>query len=235
MSEEGRRDLIARQHRALYGNESGNFMPQGGFADEAGPSRDSSSGAPGSSTGTGRGPSPRGMDPFGMGQPSTQASSSDQNTSTTGQESGRADSSSSPASGTAPATFNNFENSTQQTSKSSTSPTGAESPTRQVTKSTTAPIGSGMGPIGSRPAAQQQSAPNPTLNKRSTTPLASPLGYGFGSNEQNKTDERAGSSNSNTNTQKESGSNANNNNMGAWGTGSGVWGSNKIGATSVWG
>jgi len=85
-----------------------------------------------------------------------------------------------------------------------------------------------MGPIGSRPNAQ--AAPSQSLNKRTTSPLPSSMGYNFGTNEQIA--DRAPSSNSNSNAPKESSSGSG---MGAWGTGSGVWGNNKIGTTSVWG
>ncbi len=229
LSEEGRRELIARQHRALYGNEAGapGFMPQSGYSDDGNSSREQS-GAPTSSAGGIRGNSPRGMDPFGMGQSTSGTNDNNvQNASNAPQDTGRGESAASPATGTVPSTFGNFESAAQQAGK--TSPSGGESPSRQVTKSTTAPIGSGMGPIGSRPA-QQQQAQNSGVNKRTTSPLPPSLNYGFGSNE--NSNERAGSSNSNNNTQKDSSSSAA---MGAWGTGSGVWGSNKIGATSVWG
>ena len=233
LSEEGRRELIARQHRALYGNESatGGFAPQGGYSEDGNAQRDSSSGVPTSSAGGIRGNSPRGMDPFGMGQSGTQSGPTDnstQDTSNASQESGRGNSAASPVTGTAPGNFTSFESAAQQGGKPSSSPSGGESPTRQVTKSTTAPIGSGMGPIGSRP---QQQGQNPGLNKRTTSPLPSSLNYNFGPSEQSN-NERAGSSNSSSNNaQKENSSQS----MGPWGTGSGVWGSNKIGATSVWG
>jgi hypothetical protein len=234
LSEEGRRELIARQHRALYGNESttGGFAPQGGYSDDGNTQRDSSSGVPTSSAGGIRGNSPRGMDPFGMGQSTGQSGPTENNaqdSSNAAQECTRGNNAASPATGTAPGNFTSFESASQQAGKPSTSPPGGESPTRQVTKSTTAPIGSGMGPIGSRP--QQQQGQNQGLNKRTTSPLPS-LNYNFGSNEPtNNNNERAGSSNSNSNAQKETP----NPSIGAWGTGSGVWGSNKIGATSVWG
>ena len=234
LSEEGRRELIARQHRALYGNEgaASGFAPQGGYSDDANTPRDSSSGVPTSSAGGIRGNSPRGMDPFGMGQSASQSGPTDHNaqdTSNPSHESGRGNSVTSPATGTAPGNFASFESASQQGGKPSTSPTGGDSPTRQVIKATTAPIGSGIGPIGSRP--QQQQSQNAGLNKRTTSPMPSSLSYNFGTNEQNNNNERAGSSNSNNNNQKDN----SNPSMGAWGTGSGVWGSNKIGATSVWG
>lgn len=242
MSEESRRELIARQHRALYGNEAAAAaaagFPQSGYSDDGNTPREPSSGVPTSSAGGMRGNSPRGMDPFGMSQSAIQGGSSDNNnaqsTSAATQDSGRGDRSASPlSSGTGPTQYSNFDNAAQQSGKT-TSPSGGESPTRQIAKSTTAPIGSGMGLIGSRPT-QQQQAQNAGLNKRTTSPLPS-LNYGFGPNENNSStnnnNERAGSSNSNNNAQKDSGPNPA---MSAWGTGSGVWGSNKIGATSVWG
>jgi hypothetical protein len=235
MSEEGRRELLARQHRALYGNDASNFLPQGGFGEEGPSGRDSGSNVPTSGAGAMRGSSPRAADPFGMGQVSNQQTSVDKANATgsmPNQDGGRVETATSPATGAAPTQFGKIDTAVQQTGNSSTSPTGAESPNRGVTKSTTAPIGSGMGRIGSR-LSQQQPPPSQSINKRSTTPLTSPMNnFGFGSTtEQVNNNERSNSSNSNPPAgQKEASSG-----MGAWGTGSGVWGSNKIGATSVWG
>ena len=209
LSEEGRRELIARQHRALYGNEAPGFVPQGGFSDDG---NNSASNVPSSAAGGVRGNSPRGMDPFGM------PNQGEGNTSG-GQENNRKEKPTSPATGSA----SNQQFGSSQ--KAPTPPTGEEGHSRNMSKSTTAPVG-GMGPIGSRPSTQGQ-APSQGINKRSTTPL-----YNFGSNN-DQSAERAGSSNSNANNQKDS-SNTNSG-MGAWGAGSGVWGSNKIGGTAVWG
>jgi len=214
MSEEGRRELIARQHRALYGNESGGFAPQAMYGDENN-GRDQTGNVP-LSAGP-RGNSPRGIDPFGMTGQASQGENTSQSGSG-GQEAGRGDKTGSPT----------FDGPTQQSAKSPTPATGEEGHSRQVSKSTTAPVGGGMAPIGSRPSTQQ--APNPGISKRTTSPLPSSVNYGFGNNEQN--DERAASSNSNSNNQKDSTAGSG---MGAWGTGSGVWGSNKISTTSVWG
>lgn len=238
MSEEGRRELLARQHRALYGNEASNFLPQGGFGEEGSSGRDAGSNVPTTGAGGMRGTSPRTADPFGMGQVSGQQGSVDKanpTSSMSNQEMGRTETAKSPALGTAPAQFGKIDTSVQQTGNSSNSPAGGESPNRSVAKAPTAPIGSGMGPIGTRLPQQQQPSQQPhnqSLNKRSTTPLTSPMNnFGFGSSEQASNNERSGSSNSNPQpAQKETSSG-----MGAWGTGSGVWGSNKIGATSVWG
>lgn len=224
LSEEGRRDLIARQHRALYGGEGATFIPSPGFGDD-GSGRDSSSASKAAMTGTARGPSPRNMDPFAMpgqggpsgempGQGAPQELSREKATSPAGQPS---------------TTFGTFEAPGQTGGTTSTPPAGDDgSHARQISKSTTAPLTGAMGPIGSRPSAQQ--APGQSLNKRTTSPLPSTMPYAFGAAEQGN--ERSGSSNSNAGAGKES---APNPSLGAWGTGSGVWGSNKLGATSVWG
>lgn len=169
VSEESRRDLLARQHRALYGNESPAFFPPGPLSDENPRPESQTAGTP-SSAGV-RGASPRGMDPFGLAQgtgSATDAGGSLQSPS-------RANSTSSPSS----AINSGFP---EQPVTSTSSPGGAESPSsRQApSKSNAGSIGS-VGPIGSRPVAGQTSAPtsNPALNKRSTTPLPSPLGFGF--------------------------------------------------------
>ena len=215
ISEEGRRDLIQRQHRALYGGDQAAFVGQLPFSAEDNNSRDPSGSISTSATGAPRGPSPRGTDPFVL--------QTDGGTAP-GQEASRGEKVTSPA--TQSQGFGNFDASAS--GKEPTPPTGEESShSRQISKSTTAPIMGGMGPIGSRPSTQQ--APSQSINKRTTSPLPSSLGYGFGSAEQNA--DRAGSSNSNANNQRES----SNTNMGTWGNSSGVWGSNKTGTTSVWG
>lgn len=221
LSEEGRRELIARQHRALYGGGDPAFMGQVPYGSED-VGRDQPGGGPGTAPGAGRGQSPRGADPFGtQGEISGQGAPSAADAS-------RGEKTASPSVQTAPG-FGGLDAAVSSSGKAPTPPSGEEpSHSRQISKSTTAPIAGGMGPIGSRPNTQQ--APNQSLNKRTTSPLPSSLGYGFGGNEQNV--DRAGSANSNPNGQKESSGNSS---MGAWGTGSGVWGSNKIGTTSVWG
>jgi hypothetical protein len=217
LSEEGRRDLIARQHRALYGGgDPAAFVGQVPFSPEDAGSRDQAGAGMSGASGAPRGASPRNADLYAS-QAETGAGA--------GQESARGEKVTSPS--TQAPGFGAFD---VQTSGKAPTPPSGDDPThsRQISKSTTAPVMGGMGPIGSRPAPQQ--APNQPLNKRTTSPLPSSLGYGFAPNEQSG--DRAGSANSNANNQKEN-SNAG---MGAWGTGSGVWGSNnKIGTTSVWG
>lgn len=209
-SEDNRRELLARQHRALYGNDAPPFFQPGSFGDDNGsrPETQGSTGPPSAGPAI-RGPSPRARDPFGVNT----------NTGKTGpvegsgvpnlpQEVSKA-SDPSPASGTAPNAFGAFEPAPSQNNKPA-SPGGGESPSRQAQKSATAPIGSGMGPIGSRPS----QAAGQSLNKRSTTPL---------------TTERSASASSNP-----GGAPKETNNV--WGNGSGVWGAkSSLGATSVWG
>lgn len=181
MSEESRRDLLARQHRALYGNDSPAFFAAGSYADDASrPDSQGGTGTPSSATGV-RGPSPRGVDPFGLSHAHTPGPASTDgvvHTPTAAsalQSPTRANSTSSPSSGINPV----FGNPADQPVTSTSSPGGADSPSRTATsKPTAGPIGS-VGPIGSRPIPTTSSVPNPGLTKRSTTPLPSPLGFSF--------------------------------------------------------
>lgn len=143
ISEEGRRDLIARQHRALYGNDGTLLNPASGYPEEG---RDQSGTTP---IGGPRGPSPRAMDRFGApGQGPSQDSVQDQQR---GDKAGGSN---------VPPTFGGFD-------QAATSPAAVDdnSHSRQLSKSTTAPLGGGMAPIGSRPNTQNQ-----PLNKRTTSP-----------------------------------------------------------------
>ena len=200
MNEEERRTLIARQHRALYGDGAASFY------DNAGTGNDSSTPRPqGSNASNSAGPSPLAYDPFGLGQNQGQTTHVEnashfnpveqtQSSAPTGpspkpqqqqQQRSRANSTSSPASNNQ--SFSLFENAAQQSSRTSTSSPGG-SPPRQA-KTSVAPIGTGV--IGSRPGQSQG------LNKRSTTPLPSPLSYGFAPNENANTNERSTSAASN--------------------------------------
>ncbi|KAJ5919704.1 hypothetical protein N7454_009539 [Penicillium verhagenii] len=139
VSEDSRRDLLARQHRALQAAGS----------------------TPSSAA---RGASPRGVDPFGLTQVLAAADGASGLQSTS-----RANSTSSPSS----AINSGFP---EQPVPSASSPSATDlSSSRQGSNKM------GAGPIGSRPVGPQTSAPNsnPVLNKRSTTPLPSSLGYGF--------------------------------------------------------
>lgn len=242
MSEESRRELIARQHRALYGNESPAFYAPGSLGEDAHSSRadNTNSGTPTSVSGGVRGPSPRAVDPFGMSQSQSESlgqSSGPNPLPATGRQSPRATSTTSPNTGTN-ASYGLYENvNVEQPKTSNSSPGGADSPSsRQLSSKPAGHLGS-VGPIGSRPSQPATSqAQNPALNKRSTTPLPSPLGFGFAPNESASTaNERSNSSASNpTNSghanAKESAFSS------GWGSNSGVWGSKNLGVqASVWG
>ena len=229
MNEDERRDLIARQHRALYGNDStlytgDNTTPRQGPQDAR---------IPTSATGA-RGNSPLAFDPFGTQssggatEPSVQMPAREQlqkQDFVAGKQSSRRNSNSSPSS--QPNSFGLFENA-QQSSRTSTSSPGGSPPLQGPKSAATA----GPAPIGTRPA-QNQAASASGLSKRSTTPLPSPLSYGFSANEHNNSNERSTSAASNP------GSNVPEKNvgLGGWGNNSGVWGTGKnLGVqASVWG
>lgn len=233
MNEEDRRELIARQHRALYGNESSPYQEGGNFGDESHTPRPVNPN-PGNTSAGGRGPSPRAYDAFAMGQSQAQNTIAEAggqlNTHENAQKGpspkpqqgrSRADSTSSPASNPPSQNFSIFE--TQQSSRTSTSSPGG-SPPRQG--KTSAP---GVAPIGTRPVQSQTS--NPTVSK---APSPSPLGYGFSSPNDNlnanpNNNERSTSAASNpTGGNKDS-------SIGGWGTSSGVWGNKSSLQASVWG
>lgn len=239
VNEESRRDLLARQHRALYGNESPVFFPSGSFDEN--PRADGQAAGTPSSAGV-RGPSPRGVDPFGLAQAPAHVNP-DGLAQGSLQSPPRANSTSSPSSGINPI-YGKYEGSDAPVTSSS-SP-GADSPTsnQAPTKPTAGPVGF-VGPIGSRPAPQPGSVPvtNPALNKRSTTPIPSPLGFGFTPNEAAMTgagNERSTSAASNPSASASAGMPGPRDSSGAglgWGNGGGVWGS-KTGLgvqASVWG
>lgn len=236
MSEEERRELIARQRSALYG-EGPSFSENAGF-DENGTPRPGTQGS-GSQSATGiRGHSPLAFDHFKSQSsqadaPSQQAIAEPQSATSQapGQQRSRANSTSSPSSNPN-SSFSLFESAAQQSSRTSTSSPGG-SPPRQGGK---APTSSGVAPIGTRPSTQ---APNPALNKRSTTPLPSPLSYGFAA--ANNSDE--GQAEKENNRATSAASNPNNAQQQSqqdvglgWGSKSGVWGKNSLGVqASVWG
>ena len=237
MNEEERRELIARQHRALYGGgDTTSFYERGNIGDNHTPRPVAQAAGPSGSIAGGRGPSPLAFNSFGMnaelgpngathhnGHYSTNEQNATKDPSPKPQQQrSRANSTSSPVSNNQ--NFSLFENAAQQSSRTSTSSPGG-SPPRQSKASTA--------PIGTRPA--QSQATNPSLNKRSTTPLPSPLSYGFAPTEHittnSNTNERSTSAASNpTAGGKETGMNMN------WGSSSGVWGKNPLGVqASVWG
>lgn len=242
MNDEDRRELIARQHRALYGNDGASFYETTNFGEESNTPRPSAQPAGTPTSAVGRGPSPHGL---GLNQaqpqsahsenqvqysapeqnPPSQSSAATKGPSPKPQQSrSRANSTSSPLSN--PQNFSLFENTTQQSSRTSTSSPGG-SPPRQ-TKVATAPI-------GTRPTSNQVGTS--ALSKRATTPLPSPLSYGFAPAENPSSgtsgNERSTSAASNTS------AGAKDSALGSsmtWGPNSGVWGKNSLGVqASVWG
>lgn len=176
MNEEDRRELIARQHRALYGENSSLYNADG--------TRASSQDARVPSGG--RGASPLAFDPFGS-QPQAGAEGAVQMPPRD-----RAENATSPVPNQQ--AFGQF-NDAQQASRTSNSSPGASPPLVQGQKGNA----SGVAPIGTRPAQA------PGINKRSTTPLTpSSLSYGFNASDgqQNPNaakDERSTSAASNSN------------------------------------
>jgi hypothetical protein len=230
MSEEDRRELIARQHRALYGDNSGLYTSN---------NPTSSQDARVSSSVAGRGSSPLAFDPFGMQaqnmptDAAVQMPARDGKDTAGGAQEARANSNSSPNSSQNP-TFSLFDN-TQQSSRTSNSSPGGSPPRQGVKSSNTA----GVAPIGTRPVANQGQQGGAPLNRRSTTPLPSPLSYSYNvseqsnSNNNNNNNERSTSTSSNTPT-----SMADKGVGLGWGSSSGVWGpaKNSLGVqASVWG
>jgi len=222
MSEDERRELIARQRSALYGE--GAAYPEGSsFVDENGTPRPATQGSS-AQLSSGRGHSPLAFEAGGEQSQAQQGAVQPQGQQ---QQRSRANSTSSPSSN--PTNFSLFDNAAQQSSRTSTSSPGG-SPPRQGGKAAT---GSSVAPIGTRPSATQQAA-NPALNKRSTTPLPSPLSYGFAANEDSNGNNN-GNSADRTTSAASNPSSAQDVGLG-WGSKSGVWGKNSLGVqASVWG
>ncbi|KAJ5992260.1 hypothetical protein N7451_007984 [Penicillium sp. IBT 35674x] len=204
VSEDSRRDLLARQHRALYGNESPAFFPL----------------VPYQTTTLAR----RARLPVLPRRPLVERPHG---------SSSRANSTSSPSSAIN-ASFS------EQPVPSTSSPSSTDlSSSRQGSAKPSA------GPIGSRPVGPQNTAPtsNPALNKRSTTPLSSSLGYGFTPGEAAaNANERATSAAPNPAVTAAASAPGPKDSAGGgvglgWSNGSGVWGSKSgLGVqASVWG
>lgn len=164
MSEDERRELIARQHRALYGDSSSLYNSNPTSSQDVRVS------------GAGRGPSPLAFDPFGMqaqnaaGEAPVQMPARGEKDASSGAQEARANSNASPGSNQNPA-FALFDNAQQASRTSNSSPGG--SPPRQGSKVN----GSGVAPIGTRPINNQGQPTGASLSKGRTTPLPSPLSY----------------------------------------------------------
>jgi len=176
MNEDERRELIARQHRALYGENSSLYNNNPTSSQDV---RVQTSGA-------GRGQSPLAFDPFGMqgqsssGEATVQMPPRDKDAAGGAQEAARANSNSSPSSNQNPA-FSLFD--AQQSNRTSNSSPGGSPPVPGQNK----PNGSGVAPIGTRPLQGLQQPAGAPLGKRTTSPLPSPLGYNsYNASEQNQ-------------------------------------------------
>ena len=218
MSEEDRRELIARQHRALYGDNASLY---GGDSPNSRPqSQDVRV------SNSGRGPSPLAFDPYGVqassgGESAVQMPPRDHGNSTT-----------SPASNPTTQQSFNMMAGAQQSSRTSNSSPRESPPPGQGAKGG---VG-GVAPIGTRPT--QPPTSSGSMNNRSTTPLTpSSLGYGYSADSQsagNSKDERSTSASSNPPLPENKGVSG----LGGWGGNSGVWGSGKSSLAvqpSVWG
>lgn len=167
MSEEETRELIARQRSALYGE--GPFADKTSYVDETGAVRTGAPGPSGPSSLRGHSPLPFGP---GNGEAGTPGSASDNN-AIQPDPSSRPQSTASPQ--TAGPTNKVFDNAVGGQSRTSTSsPTGA-SPPRDLAPGSKS--GSAVAPIGTRPSGTPGTN---SSSKRSTTPLASPGGWGRG-------------------------------------------------------
>ncbi|KAI1779233.1 hypothetical protein F4818DRAFT_438020 [Hypoxylon cercidicola] len=216
--EDERQNMITRQRGLIYG--------EGGYPEESGANRP---GVPGLSAGASghRGPSPLAYD-YGR---SNAAMPEGQPQGTETQGLSRANSNASPQSNP-PANMGLFDSTIgQQATRTSNSSPGG-SPPRAGGASKTSQTGSTVAPIGTRPSAASQ-AQNPALNKRSTTPLPSPLSHGFsaaGNGDENGQGTATSGVPSNPPSAAADGYNG-------WGNRSGVWGnkSNLGVQASVWG
>ncbi|KAK5174800.1 uncharacterized protein LTR77_001883 [Saxophila tyrrhenica] len=221
MSEDDRRELIARQHRALYGDNASLYGSDG--SNSRPQSQDVRASEPG------RGGSPLAFSPYGAppnNEGAVQMPPRDRGNSTA-----------SPVSSQPTQQPFNFLSDAQQNSRTSnSSPTESPPPGQQSQKGAPPP---GVAPIGTRPSQAPTSAGG--LNKRSTTPLTpSSLSYGFSADAQNAPsaapglkDERASSAASNGPQADKSMPG-----LGGWGGDRGAWGGGKglaVQPGSVWG
>jgi hypothetical protein len=237
MSEEDRRELIARQRSALYGE--GPFAETGGYVDETGTPRQ---GLPSTNGPSGmRGHSPLAYD-YSQQPPAQgdlQGAPQQPADGAPGPQSGSGPQRSRTESNASPAANQPGVSSGQPTRRSPTD--SSPDPSRGGPPSSGAKSASGIGsvaPIGTRPTAVSGAPPNPSLNKQpSSARLPSPLSQEYGSQagEAGPSSSTSGPQ-SNPNSATGEGSNVG---LSGWGSRSGVWGNaNKSGLgvqASVWG
>ena len=159
MSEDDRRDLIARQHRALYGNESSLYMPDGSSTRPVTQDARVLTGTSGS-----HGPSPMNYEAYGTSAPNGPDATAQPSMMSGNHARSRSNSNSSPV--TTQNAFAMYDSNSQSNIPTSSSSPGA-SPTRAGVKQA---AGGGVAPIGTRPLHA----------KRSTPPVPSPLNHGYG-------------------------------------------------------
>ncbi|KAK0730310.1 hypothetical protein B0H67DRAFT_475446 [Lasiosphaeris hirsuta] len=179
MSEEDRRKLIAQQRSALY--REGSFAEAPGYVDETGTSRPGLPAGPAAL----RGHSPLTYDygrappshPEGISQAAAEGGHGQGSQSAGPNERSRANSNSSPQSNPA-GTKGMFDAPGQQSSRTSASSPGGSPPRGSGGAPGNKPGQGSVAPIGTRPSVSNAPT-NPALNKRSTTPLPSPLSQGY--------------------------------------------------------
>lgn len=230
MSETDRRDLIARQRSALYGE--GSFAETGGYVDETGTSRP---GVPGPHHGpitSQRGSSPLAYEygrapPPGMGADVSATKDGVVSASPPmgGNLRSRANSSASPQpklGGSDRLQQQQASQASQATHTNTSSPGTSPVNGKAISGSNG---GNSVAPIGTRPSGSAgSSAANSILNKRSTTPIASPKTHGGGFSAPGSNTDSAAASGSTSNPATTTPDNS----MGVPG-----WGSSRGG--SVWG
>lgn len=238
MSEDERRDLIARQRSALYGEPSFPGDGSSAFSDDA-RSVSAQGATPTGSAGGAQRRSPIGFSsqqgPNGNDGAAEQGQGQSQQP--TQQQDARAENStSSPSSAQGPPGANYNSSVVDQSSRTSTSSPGG-SPPRQGKPT------QGVAPIGTRPsqpASQGGAGPVGLTKQRSTTPLPSPLSFGYNAGGE----EGAGGASGKQGERSASGSGPSGatqegqqqQHLGGWGNKSGVWGKGALGVqASVWG
>ncbi|KAK3336384.1 hypothetical protein B0T19DRAFT_437154 [Cercophora scortea] len=229
MSDEDRRKLIAQQRSALFGDAS----DSGAYVDDTGAPRPGFQNGPAGLRGHspltyeyGRSPP---VHPDSGPQPPVEGGHGSQSAGP--HERSRANSNSSPQSNPSGSKGVFEVPGPQQSSRTSASSPGG-SPPRQGAPG--GKPGQAVAPIGTRPSVS--SAPNPALNKRSTTPLPSPLSQGYTAS---GTNEDVNPANNNSGAQNPSSATTEGPNVGlsGWGARPNGWGS-KSGQglqASVWG
>lgn len=211
MSEDARRELIARQRSALYGE--GPFGEAAGYIDETGTPRQGLPTHPGGPSSM-RGPSPLAYE-YGRNAPDAGAQAP------ADQQRERASSNASPQSNPS-----GPKGPLEHANRTSNSSPGGGSPQNGKPAG-----GKTVAPIGTRPSgpASSQGPVNPALTRQSTTPLPSPLNHGYSAPGSGDVTTSAGASNPSSTTATSGNESSG---LSGWGQRAG-WGPKA--QTSVWG